>query len=252
MKNLIKIQTLLLLISFAICILSSCTKDEIPTINNSEIEIPEGFKYAKVLKIQDDEGNIAVVQIAGNEEGKVNNFNKEDLVFKVSNERSALANSIQFNITEDGTLTEEGADDVTFVEATENSNTIFINIIKHQLNEDVVRFSVMPKNKNNSNTGASKTQTYYIYGITDGARGAEVEYHSEERRSCYIDIDLDKKDYDGQTFWNELWDERMGVPETSESFWQENFYYKLRLKINSQGWRCTNDDKVSFDAWFLP
>lgn len=252
MKKLIKFQTLLLLISFAICTLSSCTKEDTSKINITENEIPEGFEYAKTVKLEDIEGNIAIVQIAGNDESRVKNFTENDLVFKVSNEKSKLANAIEFNILEDGDLTQEGADDVTFVDFPDDSNTIFINIIGRKLNQDVVRFSVMPKSINSNSGGASKTKTYYAYGVLDQVRGAEVEYYSEDRKSCYIDIDLDKKDGDGQNGWNGLWDERMGVPGTHRIFSHHIYYYQLRLRVNSQGWRCSDDDKVSFGAWFYP
>lgn len=104
------------------------------------------------------------------------------------------------------------------------------------------------------NQSTAKTKKYYSYGAY-GVDGAMVELVSEDRSSCYLDIDLGKKNHEDQTFWQGIWNEKLRAPGDIESWCligAGQTYYSYRLRINSQGWRCSDDDKVTWDYWWLP
>lgn len=229
MTNLFKTKTFLFLFGMLFCIFHSCTEKEIE--DSLTTNIPEGFEYAKSFDIKDDEGNEVTVQLAANDKSILEDYQLEDFEFNISKETIDLSKSAEFNLAQDETIAEES----------DNSTVLFINIIDHSMNEDVTGFNVIPKKDFNL-----RTVTDFHFGAL-GARGAFVIYLDEDRSSCYLDVDLGRRDF-GQTFWRELGDAKLRNVDENVTFCNSTFYDEYRLRMNSQGWRCADDDKVLF-AW---
>lgn len=212
----------------------SCTEDK-------NVELDQNL-YSKIVHVSDNDNNVVEVKLSSVTEEIVENFDVSSLKLRTTKETDLMdrQNSVVEN---DLDLQADNEENLDYYD-----KTLFIDAISRNLKEDVTGFFVSVENDNSEID--VRTSTYYAYGSW-GVRGAAVQYTWEKRSSCYLDIDLDKRTTSSSNWWTEMSD---GTLPNVPGFWadvQSTEYYRYRLKVNSQGWRCWSDSNVSWNAWWL-
>ena len=200
--------------------------------------IPEVKLFEKFTEVSDADGNTAKIRISSKVQGLVDEFDNSTLEFRTT------AKTFNYNNENIGEVTTY--DNEESLPAEHPINTIHIDIIDRKLNQGITGFAVLVKE--NNETATIRQDKFYAYG-SSGVRGAEVTFTEEDRESCWLEVDLERRDA-GQNIWYKLADGKLKVPGDVLSYYSPAEYHEYKMRVDGRGWLCTNDDKTDYDFFW--
>lgn len=195
------------LLFMAIVLTQSCSTKEEELTESS----PEFFR--KYLKIEDEFGNMANIEVYSLDEENVNNITSENL--KLVTTRKKLDKSILSPKETNSTVSKK-----------DDKSKIFIDVLNYSIDDDITGFRVEVVSDLEL-----RSSFYYSYG-SQGTRGVFVSgtVTPLAGASCWIHYDLEKLTNSGSWWYSGLqeWNIFSGQ---SGSWCYSGAYYKYRLEM---------------------
>ena len=218
MKKLFFFTLTLLLLS-----LTSCQKEGSNALNDDPTD--QRTLFNTVVTVKDGLGNHAVVKISAAHQEIIDNLSDKD--FDLVTTTNLPKPEGNFSTSESNKWAEEEYD---------IEKTIFVDVIEHKLNSDIVGFFVQPKASPTSVNGSSTVPRWfydYAYGA-DGVRGAQLTC-SSKTGSVSLLIKLSKKNTASSWFWDRIADGELTTVGQSWAACSSTQYWKYRLGTEVKG-----------------